>query len=351
MLAAAQEHGLAPLVGSSPTVGAVGYTLGGGLGWLARRYGPACDAVRSFEVVTPDGELVWACRDEHPELFRALRGGGGGSLGVVTEMEIELFPVTDRLRRRPLLPGRGRRRGRSTAGRAWVADAPDELTSSVVLMNVPPSRVPEALRGRRSRSCAAAGAGRSTTGGPCSTGGGRRCRRSSTAGREMPFADLAAISRTRSSRCRSSSRAAGCDDASIAEVGAMLAAATFPATAPPPLRYCEIRHAGGAVATGDREHSSMGNRDRPFLLHLVGVADAAADDAGDRGATSGRRRRPSATHLSRPHVPQRPRRRRAPPCAATGHRRRRPRRHRRDVRAASTPTTSCASASTTTPDR
>ena len=53
-----RRHGLAPLVGSSPTVGAVGYTLGGGLGWLARRYGPACDAVRSFEVVTPDGELV-----------------------------------------------------------------------------------------------------------------------------------------------------------------------------------------------------------------------------------------------------------------------------------------------------
>ena len=74
VLAAAQVHGLAPLVGSSPSVGVVGYTLGGGLGWLARHYGPACDAVRSFEVVTPDGSLVRACRVEHPELFRALRG-------------------------------------------------------------------------------------------------------------------------------------------------------------------------------------------------------------------------------------------------------------------------------------
>ena len=73
------EHGLAPPAGSSSAVGAVGSTLGGGLGWLARRYGPACDAVRSFEVVTPAGELVQASRDEHPALFRALRGGGGGT--------------------------------------------------------------------------------------------------------------------------------------------------------------------------------------------------------------------------------------------------------------------------------
>ena len=79
VLAAAQQHGLAPLVPSSTAVGAVGSTLGGGLGWLARRYGPACDAVRSFEVVTPDGELVQACPNEHADLFRALRGGGGGS--------------------------------------------------------------------------------------------------------------------------------------------------------------------------------------------------------------------------------------------------------------------------------
>ena len=94
MLAAAQAHGLAPLVGSSPDVGMVGYTMGGGLGWLARSYGPACDAVRSFEVVTPDGSLVRACRTENPDLFRALCGGAG-ACGVVTDMEIALVPVTD----------------------------------------------------------------------------------------------------------------------------------------------------------------------------------------------------------------------------------------------------------------
>src|SRR5690606_29613601 len=74
VLAPAQAHGLAPLLGSSGTVGAVGYTLGGGLGWLARRYGPACDAVRSFEVVTGTGEIVRADATQNVDLFTALRG-------------------------------------------------------------------------------------------------------------------------------------------------------------------------------------------------------------------------------------------------------------------------------------
>ena len=121
---------------SSTAVGAVGSTLGGGLGWLARRYGPACDAVRSFEVVTPTGELVQACPNEHPELFRALRGGGGGCLGVVTEMEIDLFPVTTVYAGNLAYPADAAA-DVVTAWSAWVADAPDELTSSVVIEQRP----------------------------------------------------------------------------------------------------------------------------------------------------------------------------------------------------------------------
>ena len=136
VLAAAQQHGLAPLVPSSTAVGAVGSTLGGGLGWLARRYGPACDAVRSFEVVTPDGELIQASPHEHAELFRALRGGGGGCLGVVTEMEIELFPVTTVYAGNLAYPAEAAA-DVVAAWSAWVADAPDELTSSVVIEQRP----------------------------------------------------------------------------------------------------------------------------------------------------------------------------------------------------------------------
>jgi hypothetical protein len=148
VLAAAQLHGLAPLLGSSPGVGAVGYTLGGGLGWLARKHGAAADSVRAFEVVTAAGKLVRASADEHQELFWALRGGGGGSLGIVTAMEIELFPVTTVYGGNMLYPAEA---AREVIERfvAWVADAPDELTSEVVLMNFPPlPEVPEPIRGR-----------------------------------------------------------------------------------------------------------------------------------------------------------------------------------------------------------
>lgn len=93
MIEAAAPHGLAPLSGSLPGVGAVDYTLGGGLGVLARRYGFAADHVRRFELITVDGSLRAVTPDREPELFWALRGGGG-NFGVATGMEIALMPVT-----------------------------------------------------------------------------------------------------------------------------------------------------------------------------------------------------------------------------------------------------------------
>lgn len=89
----AHPVGLAPLLGSTPDVGAVGYTLGGGYGWLGRKYGMSTDSVIYFEIVTANGELVQASNVENPDLFRALRGGGVGSFGVVTCMKIKLYPA------------------------------------------------------------------------------------------------------------------------------------------------------------------------------------------------------------------------------------------------------------------
>src|SRR5205823_13220000 len=89
---AAAEHGLAALAGSSPDVGVVGYTLGGGLSWLARKFGLAANSVLAAELVTADGQAVRVDREHDPELFWALRGGGG-SFGVVTALEFTLFPV------------------------------------------------------------------------------------------------------------------------------------------------------------------------------------------------------------------------------------------------------------------
>ncbi|MBF6330009.1 FAD-binding oxidoreductase [Nocardia transvalensis] len=145
LIDAAVPHGLAPLNGSSLSVGMVGYHLGGGLGILARTLGYAADHVRAIELVTADGRL----RRLEPgdDLFGAVLGSGG-NFGVVTALEIDLFPIAsvyggqltfDTALVEPALE----------AWRLWTRDVPEEMTSAITIMTMPDvPAIPEPLRGR-----------------------------------------------------------------------------------------------------------------------------------------------------------------------------------------------------------
>lgn len=144
---ASTPHGLAPLSGSLPTVGAVSYTLGGGIGLMARRYGFAADHVHRLEVVTTDGLLRQVSATEEPDLFWALRGGGG-NFGVVTGMEIALMPVT-RLYGGILSFDLAQTPDVLNGWRKWTATVPDEMTSAASVVPFPDlPMVPEPMRGR-----------------------------------------------------------------------------------------------------------------------------------------------------------------------------------------------------------
>ncbi|MGZ4306585.1 MAG: FAD-binding oxidoreductase [Solirubrobacteraceae bacterium] len=146
--AAAADHGLAALQGSAPDVAVAGYTLGGGLSFLSRKYGLAANNVRSIELVAADGRVVRCDCENEPDLFWALRGGGG-SFGIVTEIEFELFALAE-----------------VYAGVLWYpieragdvlhrwrdltqSGPTEELTTLGRLLNLPPIRqIPEPVRGK-----------------------------------------------------------------------------------------------------------------------------------------------------------------------------------------------------------
>jgi FAD/FMN-containing dehydrogenase len=145
---AAGGNGLAALHPSSPDVGVVGYSIGGGIGWYARRLGLQCNAVTAAEMVLADGTFVRTTADCDAELFWALRGGAA-PLGVVTTLEFALFPLDtvvagflawDWTAVEQVLPG----------WVAWCAEAPEEATTSFRIVDVPAAEpVPAELHGRR----------------------------------------------------------------------------------------------------------------------------------------------------------------------------------------------------------
>lgn len=147
--AATQEHGLATTGGLISTTGIGGFTLGGGIGWLMRKHGLACDNLRSAQVLTADGQLVTASATENADLLWGLRGGGG-NFGVVTTFEFDLHPVGPTVAAGPVFYPGERAQEIMRFYRDFARDLPDELSTLVNLITAPPVPfLPEDWHGKK----------------------------------------------------------------------------------------------------------------------------------------------------------------------------------------------------------
>jgi FAD/FMN-containing dehydrogenase len=142
-------HGLATTGGVVSSTGVGGYTLGGGIGWLMRRCGLACDNLIGADVVTADGQLIGANEETNAELLWGLRGGGG-NFGVVTRLELALHPMGPLVHAGPIFYAPEDAVELMRLFGDWSPEAPDEVTAVVALTTAPPLPViPEAWHGRR----------------------------------------------------------------------------------------------------------------------------------------------------------------------------------------------------------
>jgi FAD/FMN-containing dehydrogenase len=146
--AATQEHGLAVTGGRVSSTGVAGFTIGSGSGWLERKMGLAADNLRAARILTADGVLVTASATENPDLFWAIRGGGG-NFGIVVEFEFALRAVGPMVLGGMMIWPRDRAREVMTAYRELMRDAPDSLGGGLAVMSAPPlPMVPLELQGR-----------------------------------------------------------------------------------------------------------------------------------------------------------------------------------------------------------
>lgn len=264
----AQAVGLAPLLGSSPEVGAIGYTLGGGMGWLARKYGMAVDSVRYFEVVTASGEKIRASETENPNLFWGLRGGGG-SLAIVTGMAIKLYPVTTIYGGNLIYPVEQAKEV-YTFFRQWIATLPDEMTASIALMNMPPlPEVPEFLRGRSVVMVRGAYTGDPSKGAALVQPWLDAMPPMANLFRLMPFSEVGLISDEPADPTPASSSGAWLRELPDEAIDTIIQYGV--AAHGSPLVFTEIRFAGGAIARNDANATAYSNRDATLLLHTLAI--------------------------------------------------------------------------------
>jgi FAD/FMN-containing dehydrogenase len=275
-------YGLAPLVGSSSDVGAVGYTTGGGLGPIARTAGLTSDTVRALEVVTGDGELRRVTPESEPDLFWGLRGSKG-ALGIVTAVELDLLPIASVYGGALFFDGSDA----PAVLHAWVdwaAQLPESVTTSVAVLQLPPMPgVPPQLAGRTTLAVRVAHVGFYADGEELVAPLRRLAPVLLDGVGPLPYAALDAV------------HTDPVDPMPAAEEAALLTALPHDAVdallsvvgpgSGSPLVVAEVRQLGGAVAREPEHASAVCHRDAGFTLLGIGIGVPPFVDAVcERGA-------------------------------------------------------------------
>ncbi|PXX68711.1 FAD/FMN-containing dehydrogenase [Nocardia tenerifensis] len=253
--AAAGAHGLTGLAGSNPVVGVTGYTLGGGLSWFSRKYGWASDAVRAFEIVDATGAEAVVTASSDPELFWALRGGGG-DFAVVTAMEFELFPAPAVYGGRMMWPGT-RTRAVFEAFQEITASAPAELTVWFHRFQFPDAPPMVALD---AAYLGDAEAGRELLAGWDAIEGAMVDKRGA-----LSAGSLGDITAEPTDPSPALSRGELLSDLGDAVVKTLVDEPVSP------LVNIQIRHLGGALTEAGAEAGARGSVDEPYLMYAIGL--------------------------------------------------------------------------------
>jgi hypothetical protein len=272
---ATQKAGLVFPSGVVSHTGASGLILGGGTGWLARRFGLSCDNVERFTLVTADGSIVRANAKENPDLFWALRGGGG-NFGVVTEFEVKLHPLTSVLLAEGLSP-EARIRPLLECWRDFMAGAPLDLKWNIDLRLAPDTeKIPIGLRGRPVASNSLIWTGDHEAGRPWLERALSLCTPDTVSSRAASFLNLQTMADTAFPHGRRYYTKSGyfhyLDDTTIDRM--VEAAATIPSAE----TQIELAYLGGAVSQVAADETAFGDRSAPFIMNLLANwADASAD--------------------------------------------------------------------------
>jgi hypothetical protein len=275
---ATQKAGLVFPAGVVSHTGASGLILGGGTGWLTRRFGLSCDNVEGFTLVTADGCVLRANEKDNPDLFWALRGGGG-NFGVVTEFEVRLHPLRSVVLAEGLTPECGIRR-LLELWRDFIAEAPIDLKWNIDLrLAAHSNKVPADLRGRLVASSSLVWTGDPDTGRPYLEPALSECSPDSVRSRIMSFLELQTMADSDFPHGRRYYTKSGyftsLDDSSIDRL--LEAAATIPSAE----TQIELAYLGGAAARVGADDTAFGDRKSPFILNLLASWSEPTADAGN----------------------------------------------------------------------